>query len=262
SHRFTPEVSMQIQHALGADIIFAFDECTTLVNTRAYQEASVARTEAWAERCLAEHVRLGSAQGPALFAVVQGAQHEDLRRMAARRLAALRVPSSTHDDGASFDGFGIGGALEKENLESIVGWVSSELPENKPRHLLGISGIDDLFAGVAAGADTFDCVAPTRTARHGAAFTPRGPVNVKRAGFRSDFSPLDSDCDCYTCAHYSCAYLHHLVRAGEMTGATLLTIHNLRWIIRLVDTMREAIPAGTFPALRQETLAHYHPHPA
>ncbi|HEX5334904.1 MAG TPA: tRNA-guanine transglycosylase, partial [Propionicimonas sp.] len=136
-HRFTPEVSMRIQHELGADIMFAFDECTTLMNTRGYQESSVARTQAWAVRCLAEHARLTTTRAgkpyQALFGVVQGAQYEDLRRQASRHLAGLEV------DGSSFDGFGIGGALEKENLGTIVGWVCSELPADKPRHLLGIS---------------------------------------------------------------------------------------------------------------------------
>ena len=161
THRFTPEVSIRIQHQLGADIIFAFDELTTLVNTRGYQERSVQRTHDWAVRCVVEHRRL-QATAPerpkqALFGVVQGAQYEDLRRAAARGLTSI-----VGDDGVGFDGYGIGGALEKQNLATIVGWVSSELPEDKPRHLLGISEPDDLFAAVAAGADTFDCVSPSR----------------------------------------------------------------------------------------------------
>ena len=169
THRFTPEVSIGIQHQLGADIIFAFDELTTLVNTRGYQEESVQRTHEWAVRCLAEHRRLTAAhpQKPsqALFGVVQGAQYEDLRRQAARGLAEHR-----RQDGRGFDGYGIGGALEKQNLATIVGWVSSELPADKPRHLLGISEPDDLFAAVAAGADTFDCVSPSRVARNAAVY--------------------------------------------------------------------------------------------
>ena len=152
-HRFTPEVSMQVQHQIGADIMFAFDECTTLLNTREYQERSVARTQAWAERCVAEHERLTRERShrpyQALFAVVQGAQYEDLRRQSARELAALNV-----------DGFGIGGALEKDRLGTIVRWVCEELPEDRPRHLLGIGEVSDIFTAVANGADTFDCVAP------------------------------------------------------------------------------------------------------
>ncbi|MFZ0530517.1 MAG: tRNA guanosine(34) transglycosylase Tgt, partial [Propionicimonas sp.] len=175
-HRFTPEVSMRIQHELGADIMFAFDECTTLMNTRGYQERSLERTGAWAVRCLDEHVRLTASRAgkpyQALFGVVQGAQFEDLRRRAARELAELEVA------GARFDGFGIGGALEKERLGTIVGWVTSELPVDKPRHLLGISEPDDLFAAIEAGADTFDCVMPSRVARNAAIYTPNGRFNV------------------------------------------------------------------------------------
>ena len=172
THRFTPEVSMGIQHQLGADIIFAFDELTTLVNTRGYQEQSVRRTHDWAVRCLAEHRRL-TLERPgkpyqALFGVVQGAQYEDLRREATRGLVSL-----VDQDGRGFDGYGIGGALEKQNLATIVGWVTDELPEDKPRHLLGISEPDDLFAAVAAGADTFDCVSPSRSMRRPAGTTSR-----------------------------------------------------------------------------------------
>jgi len=171
-HRFTPEVSMRIQHELGADIMFAFDECTTLLNTRGYQERSLARTHAWAVRCLAEHGRLTEQRVgkpyQALFGVVQGAQYEDLRRAASRDLASLEV------DGRRFDGYGIGGALEKENLGTIVGWVSEELPVDRPRHLLGISEPDDFFAAIEAGADTFDCVMPSRVARNAAIYTVDG----------------------------------------------------------------------------------------
>jgi queuine tRNA-ribosyltransferase len=254
-HRFTPEVSVGVQHRLGADIMFAFDECTTLMDTRAYQEASVARTAAWARRCVAEHRRL-TAENPGrdyqgLFGVVQGANFEDLRRHAARDLASL-----------GFDGYGIGGALEKENLGRIVRWVCEELPENAPRHLLGISGIDDLFTAVEAGADTFDCVAPSRTGRHGRVYTADGPVTLTRAAARRDFRPIDPECDCYTCAHYSRAYIHHLLRAGEMVGATLATIHNERFVIRLVAAMREAIdddPDDGLKALRTRVLGRYFP---
>jgi queuine tRNA-ribosyltransferase len=249
---------MGVQHQLGADIIFAFDECTTLMNTRAYQERSVARTPAWAARCLAEHAQLTALRADkpyqALFGVVQGAQFEDLRRQAAQGLAELTA------DGAQFDGYGIGGALEKENLARIVGWVCDELPETKPRHLLGISEVDDLFAAVAAGADTFDCVAPSRSARHGAVYSTDGRYNVTRARFARDFGPLDSQCDCYTCQSYSRAYVHHLLRAHEMLGHTLATIHNERFIVRLVDSMRQTIEAGgaaAFGRLRDAFLTRY-----
>lgn len=250
THRFTPEVSMGIQHRLGADIIFAFDELTTLLDTRTYQEEALARTQAWAARCLAEHQRLGTARGrrPALFGVVQGAQHEDLRRRAARDLAGLEV------DGTRFDGFGIGGAIEKENLATIVGWVTDELPEDRPRHLLGIGEPDDLFAAVEAGADTFDCVGPSRVARSSRVYTADGRENLLVAASRRRFEPIEDGCDCYTCAHYTRAYLHHLFKAKEYLAATLTTIHNERYVVRLVDRMRDAIEDGSFDDLRAETM--------
>ncbi|MFT3861076.1 tRNA guanosine(34) transglycosylase Tgt [Micropruina sp.] len=258
-HRFTPEVSMRIQHELGADIMFAFDELTTLMNTRGYQEQSVARTQAWAVRCLAAHAELTRSRVgkpyQALFGVVQGAQYEDLRRQAARDLAALEV------DGASFDGFGIGGALEKENLGTIVGWVADELPFDKPRHLLGISEPDDFFAAVAAGADTFDCVMPSRVARNAALYTRDGRFNVNTAAHRRAFEPIEDDCDCYTCAHYTRAYLHHLFKAKEMLASTLATIHNERFTVRLVDEIRASIEAGNFDAFRNDFLTRFYPHP-
>lgn len=254
-HRFTPEVSMQIQHQLGADIIFAFDECTTLLNTRPYQEDSVARTERWAVRCLDEHARLTEERAhrpyQALFGVVQGAQYEDLRRRAALGLAGLTGDSATDQQ---FDGFGIGGALEKSELGTIVSWVSDTLPRNKPRHLLGISEPDDLFAAVAAGADTFDCVAPSRQARGGTMYSTNGRINARSAPQRRKFEPLDPECDCHTCQNYTAAYLHHLYKANEMMASTLATIHNVRFIVRLVDQIRQSIIDDTFVELRDETL--------
>jgi len=237
-------VSMQIQHQLGADVIFAFDELTTLMNTRDYQEKSVARTHAWAQRCLAEHRRLGSTQQ--LFGVIQGAQHEDLRRRAARDLAAL-----------DFDGFGIGGAIEKENFDQIIGWVVEELPEDRPRHLLGIGEPDDLFMAVEQGCDTFDCVQPSRVARSSRVYTARGRHNLDVAASRRRFGPIEDGCDCYTCEHYSVAYLHHLFKAKEYLAATLTTIHNERFIVRLVDDMRTAIEAGDFALMKSEFLGAY-----
>ncbi len=257
THRFTPEASIRIQHQLGADIIFAFDELTTLVNTRGYQEESVQRTHRWAVRCLAEHRRLTAAdpgrQPQALFGVVQGAQYEDLRREAARGLVSI-----VDDDGRGFDGFGIGGALEKQNLATIVGWVSSELPADKPRHLLGISEPDDLFDAVAAGADTFDCVSPSRVARNAAVYSASGRYNITGARYRRDFTPIDAECDCYTCAHYTRAYIHHLFKAKEILAATLCTIHNQRFVIRLVDQIRAAIRGGEFDELRSHVLGRYY----
>ena len=256
THRFTPETSMRIQHQLGADIIFAFDELTTLRNTRDYQERSLRRTQVWAERCLVEHHRLTAERRDrpyqALFGVVQGAQYEDLRRQACRDLRQTAV------DGQGFDGYGIGGALEKENLGTIVGWCAAELPEQRPRHLLGISEPDDFFAAVANGADTFDCVSPSRVARNAAVYTRQGRFNVNTAASRRDFAPLDPDCDCYTCAHYTRAYLHHLFKAREMLASTLCTIHNERFIVSLVDRIRTSIQDGTFDELRADFLGRYY----
>jgi queuine tRNA-ribosyltransferase len=250
THRFTPEVSMRIQHQLGADVIFAFDELTTLMNSRDYQEKSVARTQAWAERCIVEHRRLTDEHpdrpAQALFGVVQGAQHKDLRRQATRGIVAL-----------GFDGYGIGGAIEKENLDQIVGWVVEELPEDSPRHLLGIGEPDDLFLAVEQGCDLFDCVQPSRVARSSRVYTARGRHNLSVAASRRAFTPIEDGCDCYTCQHYTVAYLHHLFKANEYLAATLTTIHNLRFVVRLVDDMRDAIDAGDFAAMKTEFLGRY-----
>lgn len=253
--RFTPEVSMTIQHQLGADIMFAFDELTTLMNTRDYQEASVARTHRWAVRCLCAHAALTEERVgrpyQALFGVIQGAQYEDLRRRAAADLAALEV------DGSRFDGFGLGGALEKENLGRIIGWMVDELPEDRPRHLLGISEPEDLFEAVAFGADTFDCVNPSRVARNAAIYTADGRYNVNTARNRRAFEPLEADCDCYTCTHYTRAYLHHLFKAKEMLASTLATIHNERFTVRLVDGIRASLETGEFDLFRNDFMGRY-----
>lgn len=254
-HRFTPEVSMQVQHKLGADIMFAFDELTTLHHSKNYQDSSLERTRLWAIRCLAEHQRLTQERShrpyQALFGVLQGAQYEDLRRKAARDLGAMR------ESGIEFDGFGMGGALDKSRLGTIVSWMTEELPIHKPRHLLGIGEPVDLFEGVENGADTFDCVAPTREARTSAVYTPQGRFNVSNGAYRRDFSPIDSECACYTCTNYSRAYVNHLFRAKEILGPTLATIHNVHFMVNLVDRMREAIEEGNFAEYKAEFLARY-----
>ncbi len=258
-HRFTPETSMRIQHQLGADVMFCFDELTTLSDPRPYQELSLDRTLSWAQRCLDEHVRLTVERGhrpyQALFGVVQGAHYEDLRRRASRDLVALR---SNDDTARAFDGYGIGGALEKENLGTIVGWVCSELPDAAPRHLLGISEPDDFFTAIENGADTFDCVSPARVARNAAVYSRDGRFNVNTAAQRRNFGPIDEDCDCYTCRNYTRAYLHHLFKAREMNANTLATIHNERFIVRLVDDIRAGIAGGWFADLKAEFLGRYY----
>lgn len=260
-HRFTPEVSMQIQHQLGADIMFAFDELTTLANTRKYQEASVERTHRWAKRCLEEHQRQTELRShrplQSLWGVVQGAQYEDLRRQAARGLVQLSEEAEAEGK-RGFGGFGIGGALEKENLGTIVEWVSQELPDNKPRHLLGISEPDDLFTAIAAGADTFDCVAPTRLGRRGGVYTLDGRMNLSNARFRRDFTPVDAEVGGYVSENYTRAYIHHLLRAKEYLAGTLCTLHNLHFMIKLVDNIREAMLQGRFEEYRAEFMGRYY----
>lgn len=281
SHRFTPEVSMGIQHQLGADIIFAFDELTTLMNTRIYQEGSVDRTHRWARRCLEEHNRLsternqsglhapyGSGSMPVdgirpeqqLFGVVQGAQYEDLRRKATRGLVSLSDEFEANGH-RGFAGYGIGGALEKENLGTIVGWCSDELPDDRPRHLLGISEPDDVFAAVAAGADTFDCVSPTRLARRGGVYTRDGRMTLTNARFKRDFRPIDEETASYTSLNYSRAYIHHLLKAKEYLAGTLCTIHNLHFMITLVDDIRQSIHDGRFAEFRDDFMTRYYAGP-
>ena len=254
-HRFTPEISMQVQHQIGADIIFAFDECTTLHNTRKYQELAIDRTNAWAIRCLDEHqrqtdLRVGKPY-QALFGVIQGAQYEDLRKKAAADMGAMQ------SSGISFDGFGIGGALDKDSLGTIVTWVNEVLPENKPKHLLGIGAPEDLFVGVENGIDTFDCVLASRIARTSAVYTMEGRFNASNGVYKRDFNAIDDECDCYTCTHYTRAYINHLFRGKEILAATLATIHNERFIVRLVDQMRQALLDGNFADMKADFLGRY-----
>lgn len=254
-HRFNPEVSMRIQHELGSDIMFAFDELTSLLHPRDYQEESLERTHAWARRCLEAHRRLTEERADKpyqqLWGVIQGAQYEDLRRHAARTMAAME------ENGQIFDGFGVGGALEKENLGTIVSWVCEELPEDRPRHLLGISEPDDFFRAVEAGADTFDCVNPSRVARNAAIYSPDGRFNVTNARFKRDFTPLVEGCGCYTCTHYTRAYVHHLFKAKEILASTLATIHNEWFTVRLVDGIRASMKDGLYTDFRDEMLGRF-----
>ena len=212
-HRFNPEISMQIQNEIGADIMFAFDECTSIAQPYLYQCESLDRTHAWARRCIAEHERLTieRADKPyqALYGVIQGANYQDLRVKASEYMATL-----------PFDGYGIGGALEKAQLGTIVRWCNEILPSDKPKHLLGLSEPDDIFIGIENGADTFDCVSPARVGRNGSLYTLNGRFTVKNARFADDYSPVVDGCECYTCANYTKAYMHHLFKAGERLAAT------------------------------------------
>ena len=250
-HRFTPELSMQIQHALGADIIFAFDELTSLIDSYEYQKQAIERTHAWADRCLKELKRLNKYNPDkpkqALFAVLQGAQHEDLRRDTAKHLGSM-----------PFQGYGIGGAIEKDKLGEIVGWCTDELPIDKPKHMLGISEPEDIFAAIESGIDTFDCVSPTRVGRNGAFYDYAGRHNITGAKYKQDFKPLIDGCICYTCRHYSRAYIRHLVVAKEMLAATLMSIHNEHFIIKLVDDIRKSIEDEEFDNFKTEWLNRYY----
>jgi queuine tRNA-ribosyltransferase len=250
-HRFTPEHSIQVQHAIGADIIFAFDELTSLLDSYAYQVESLARTHKWAEHCINE-MQLLRKNNPqksyqALYGVIQGAQYEDLRKEAANFMGSL-----------PFEGYGIGGALEKEKMGQIINWVNEILPENKPKHLLGISEPDDMFLAVEQGIDTFDCVSPTRVARNGAAYTLDGRINLKSRKFKAEFVPLDNECQCYTCSNYTRAYIHHLFRAKDINASILMSIHNESFIVKLVDQMRQSILDGTFFELKNSWLKRYY----
>lgn len=241
SHMFTPERSIEIQHQIGADIIFAFDECLLPAESYERQKEAVERTTRWAKRCLVAHKE----NGPALFGIVQGGRHEDLRKLSAKQISAM-----------DFDGFGIGGSFDKEDIGTAVGWVTDELPEGKPRHLLGIGSEPiDLILGIEHGIDTFDCVAPARMARNGGAYVrgkERNRISLSNAEFTNDFSPLDASCECYTCKNYTRAYLSHLFRAKEMLAATLVTIHNLYFVVNLVGRAREAIVNGSFEAFKSD----------
>jgi queuine tRNA-ribosyltransferase len=245
-HFFTPERSMEIQWDLGADMIFAFDECTSPHADFAYQKRALDRTYRWAERCIQRHEELDTDKVQALFGVVQGGRFQELREEAARTIGAL-----------PFDGFGIGGSFNKDDLGSAVGWVNAILPEDKPRHLLGIGEPLDLFDAVEQGCDLFDCIAPTRMGRHGTLHTTTGKINLKNRKFTTDFTPIETGCTCYTCVNHTRAYLAHLFRADEMLAGTLASIHNLHFLLRLVEKMRAAILDGTFLQYKKDFIENY-----
>ncbi|MEK7520335.1 MAG: tRNA guanosine(34) transglycosylase Tgt [Patescibacteria group bacterium] len=211
-HRLTPEKSIAIQENIGADIIFSFDEPTSPRAPRVYMEQALSRTHAWAERSLAAKKR----NDQALLGIVQGGRYHDLREHSAQFIAAL-----------PFDGFGIGGSYVKDDIVNVVALVNRILPEDKPRHLLGIGEVEDIFEGIEQGIDLFDCVQPTRIARNGTLLTKHGRHDIFNAGNKELFEPPEWDCACYTCTHYTKAYVHHLFRAKEILGHRLATIHTL-----------------------------------
>ncbi|WP_071130735.1 tRNA guanosine(34) transglycosylase Tgt [Enterococcus timonensis] len=258
----SPEISMELQHKIGADIHMSFDQLTSPLSGREQIKEAMDTTHAWAKRGLIRHEELNQqhvAAGEnlqALFGVVQGAREEDFRLESAGFLGEL-----TLETGAQFDGFGIGGTFQPEELPDVLTWVNGTLPENKPRHLLGMGAQPaDLFLGAEFGCDTFDCVAPTRQARNGALYTYGGRINIKNLKFAEDFQPIDQNCDCYTCQHHTRAYLRHLFKANETTGLVLASIHNERFVVRTVEEIRQKINAGPeqFWQYKKEFLTDYY----
>ena len=246
-HRFTPERSIEIQHKLGADIIYAFDECTSPTADKEYQREASDRTHRWAKRSLLSHLgntKKAGEQG--IYGIVQGGRFEDLRIESAKTLASM-----------DFDGYGIGGSFSKEDILGILDTVNRILPKEKPRHLLGIGEPEDIFIGVAAGIDTFDCVLPTRNGRSGSVFTRNGRINIDGASFKEDFSPIDPSCDCYTCLNFTRSYINHLFRAKEMLAPMLASLHNVHFLVKLVAQIRQSILDGKFEEFRDQFLASY-----
>jgi queuine tRNA-ribosyltransferase len=237
SHRFTPERSIQIQNNLGADIIMAFDECAD-PNDHAYIKKAMERTHRWAERSLNAHGR----PDQALFGIVQGGVDPDLRAQSAEFIASLPFP------GIAIGGLSVGET--KDEMYGTLDVVTPLLPETKPRYLMGVGTPEDLIHGVLRGVDIFDCVLPTRLARHHAAFSSHGRLNLMNANFARDPNPIDETCDCYTCRTFTRAYIRHLIAAKEYLAGTLISIHNLRALIRLMEEIRTYIAAGTFVSAR------------
>ena len=246
-HRFTPEIAIEIQQKLGADIIMAFDECTPDQAPLEYAQEAMFRTHAWAKKSLNQHQKDSKHHGyqQYLFGIIQGANHEGLRKQSAEFITSL-----------DFDGIAVGGesiGYNMEATEKILQWVHPYLPEDKPHYAMGV-GLDpaDLLKVIAQGVDMFDCVAPTRLARHGMLFVNeknqegKHRLNIKNSQFSADFSPIDKTCDCYTCQNHTRAYIHHLFDAEEMTAMRLSSLHNLRFMINLMKNAREAIVNGNF----------------
>lgn len=243
---FSPETVMAIENALGADIIMAFDECPPYPADRAYLETSLRRTLDWAQRCQAAHAKPDS---QALFGIVQGGEHLDLRRHAADVLTNLDFP-----------GYAVGGLSvgePKHIMHEVLSYTTPLLPADKPRYLMGVGAPEDLFEGVERGIDMFDCVLPTRIARNGTVLTSRGKLVIKNAKYAEDFLPLDEGCSCIVCRQFSRAYIRHLLKANEVLGIRLTSYHNLHFLLQLMDNIRLAIEEDRFFACKQAFYEKY-----
>jgi queuine tRNA-ribosyltransferase len=245
THRFTPEKSIQIQENLGADIIMAFDECSD-PNNHGYTKTAMERTHRWAERSLSAKKRTDQA----LFGIIQGGIDPDLRAASAQFIASLPFP------GIAIGGLSVGET--KQEMLATLDLVIQLLPENKPRYLMGVGTPEDLINGIACGVDVFDCVLPTRLARHNAAFSSRGRLNLMNSCFAHDQNPIDEACDCYTCQTFTRAYLRHLIAAKELLAGTLLSIHNLHALIQLVKDIRTSIIDNTYESKVAAWLEKWH----
>lgn len=245
SHFFSPEQAIYIQNALGADIIMAFDECIPYPADHDYTDRSVDRTIRWLDRCIKAHNR----DDQALFGIIQGGMYEDLRLKSTLETLAFDLP-----------GYGIGGLSvgePKDLMYQMLDVIMPHMPKNKPRYLMGVGSPDCLLEGVIRGVDMFDCVLPTRIARNGTSLTSRGRVVVRNASYERDFTPLDPDCDCYTCQNFTKAYLRHLIKANEILASTLLSIHNLRFLIKLMEEVKMAILEDRILEYKNEFFRKY-----
>ncbi|MCI2067988.1 MAG: tRNA guanosine(34) transglycosylase Tgt [Bacilli bacterium] len=239
---FSPESVMDLEEKIGADIAMVFDECAPYPSSRDYIEKSMRRTLRWAQRCKNAHTR----KDQALFGIVQGGDYEDLREHCAEELTKI-----------GFDGYAIGGTSigEPKDVEyRMVSYAVKKMPYDKPRYLMGVGSLDMIFDGISKGVDMFDCVLPTRIARHGTLMTSHGRVNILNAKYEHDFTPLDEECDCYACTHFTKAYLHHLMKCDEELGKTLCSIHNLRFLISTMEKARVAIKEDRFNEFAKETM--------
>lgn len=246
-HFFSPERSLEVQHALGADIVMAFDECPPYPCSPELTREATERTHRWLERCKTYHDAQGT--GQFLFGIAQGGTHEDLRRESAQFVAAQDTP------GIAVGGVSVG--EPPELMQAAVGWSIPYLPEHKPRYLMGVGTPRDILDAVGQGVDMFDCVLPTRLGRNGTLYTTYGRVNIKNSRFTEQFGPVDPDCDCRVCRRYSAAYLRHLYKCDEILASRLATYHNLAFYARLMSGIRQAIAADRYSAFRTETLERY-----